>query len=645
LLACRALAHALFWSPNSARAEEVLEVDVRGELLPRAGDESLPSAVVAGDALEAPGAGLVDLLRSLPSVAIARTGGNFDLATISLRGGTSAQTPIFFGPIRLNDELTGTADLSLVPPLLLRRIEVYRGHSPIHLGASGLTGAIVLQPAVATSPEAQLTLSLGSFGERAITASSGVGDGRSGASLAVRAASTDGDFDYVDDGGTRFDESDDAIRTRRNADARSLDVWSTSTLRTRDLDVDVFVRSFTREQGVPGLGVLPAERARSAVRGAMVGAMARARVGRATVLGATSARWSTTEIDDPLGELLLSNGGARLEANGVTSRLELALEEDALDFAAGLSLASEGIDVGAGPPLGVTGREARARLHARGAARPSPLFEGVIEAAVSSTSLLGAEGLTGAAGAPELRLGATLRPDPALHVFATAGLYRRLPMLGERLGIGATVLGNPGLLPERGLSADLGARLALDLDELALAAELTGFARSAQDLVAYQRSSFGAIKPFNLGEARILGVDVMASATALGWIVLGGSLNVTDARDVSDGRGLVEDRVAFVAPLTLSPFAGLEHHLGGIVDHLSARVRLDYRSARNADPAGLVELPQLLDLGLEGAVGLSRELLELRARLSNLTQNRTTDLIGYPLPGLNGHVFLAARWR
>jgi vitamin B12 transporter len=628
-----------------AVADEPLEVDVRGELLPRAGDESLPSIVVGGEALESPGAGLLDLLRSLPSVAVARTGGNFDLATVSMRGGTSAQTPVFFGPIRLNDELTGTADLSLVPPLLLRRVEVYRGHSPIHLGASGLTGAIVLQPDVSTSPEAQLTLTLGSFGARTLTASGGVGDGRSGASLAVRAASGDGDFGYVDDRGTRFDESDDVTRTRRNADARSLDVWSTSTLRTPELDVDVFVRSFTREQGVPGLGVLPAERARSQVRGAMVGAVARARVGRATVLGATSARWSTTEIDDPLGELLLTTGGARLEARGVTSRLEVALGEEALDVAAGLSLGSEGVDVGAGAPLGATGHEARARLYARGAARPSPLFEGVLEAAISSTSLLGGEGLAGSAGAPELRLGATVKPDPIVHVFATAGLYRRLPLLGERLGIGATVLGNPALLPETGLSADLGARLALDGDHLTLAAEATGFARTALDLIAYRRSSFGAIKPFNLAEARILGVDVLLSATALGWIVFGGSLNVTDARDVSDGRTLVEDRVAFVAPLTVSPFAGLEHRLGGVLDRISARVHLDYRGSRSADPAGLIELPALLDLGLEGSVGLSRELLELRGRLSNLTQNRSTDLVGYPLPGLNAHVSLSTRWR
>jgi iron complex outermembrane receptor protein len=525
----------------------------------------------------------------------------------------------------------------------LRRVEVYRGHAPIRLGASGLTGAIVLLPDVATAPEARLTVGLGSFGERALTASGGVGDGRSGASLAVRAASADGDFGYTDDRGTRFDESDDVERTRRNGDGRSLDVWSTSTLRTRSLDVDVFVRGFTRAQGVPGLGVLPAERARSEARGAMVGAVARTRVGHLTVEGSTSARWSTTQIDDPLGELLLTTGAARLEARGMTARLELALAEEELDVAAGLSLGSEGVDVGAGPPLGAAGREARARLYARGAVRPSPLFEGVLEAAVSSTSVLGA--VSGAAGAPEVRLGATLKPHPDVQVFATTGLYRRLPLLGERLGIGATVLGNPALLPETGLSADLGARVALDLDELALAAEVTGFARSAQDLIAYRRSSFGAIKPFNLGEARILGADVLLSATALGWFVVGGSLNVTDARDVSDGRGLVEDRIAFVAPLTLSPFAGLEHHLGGVFERVSARVRLDYRSARSADPAGLIELPALLDLGLEGAVGLTRELLEIRVRVSNLTQTRTTDLVGYPLPGLNAHASLATRWR
>ena len=44
----------------------------------------------------------------------------------SHRGATSAQTPIYLAGVRLNDELTGTVDLSSLPLWMLHRIEANR---------------------------------------------------------------------------------------------------------------------------------------------------------------------------------------------------------------------------------------------------------------------------------------------------------------------------------------------------------------------------------------------------------------------------------------------------------------------------------------------------------------------------------------
>ncbi|MFW5741310.1 MAG: TonB-dependent receptor, partial [Myxococcota bacterium] len=127
----------------------VIDVTVRGAKLrppssPR--DPTAASTVVSKEALKSPGATSADVLSRVPGVQVSRTGSAADISTASIRGATSAQTPVYFAGILLNDDVAGTADLSTIPLWMLDRVEVYRGHAPGFAQQLGIGGAVFFEP-------------------------------------------------------------------------------------------------------------------------------------------------------------------------------------------------------------------------------------------------------------------------------------------------------------------------------------------------------------------------------------------------------------------------------------------------------------------------------------------------------------------
>ena len=76
-----------------------------------------------------------------------------------------------------------------------------------------------------------------------------------------------------------------------------------------------------------------------------------------------------------------------------------------------------------------------------------------------------------------------------------------------------------------------------------------------------------------------------------------------------------------------------------------AAVRLTYlhRSSRVADPAGLVILNEQNLLDLDASLAFA-EMVVVRGRVANLIDQRTVDLVGYPLPGRSFHGMAEVRF-
>lgn len=647
----RAQGHA---TPRDGTGIDVL---VQGDsLLPSsAADPTAATTVLQGEDLRVPGQSTAEALSRAPGVQIARSGAMGELATASLRGATTAETPVYLGGVRLNDDVTGTADLATLPLFSLRRVEVWRGASPPWVDRPGLAGAILLEPEIPRGNRFGVAAGAGSFGQRFAWAGGSVGNARAGAAFSVRGDKADNDYDYLDDGGTRFDQADDVTRERSNADLRSGDAWALGRYAVGARSTVRFaLNGFLREQGVTGLSVIPARNARAVSRRELAILSTSSQCGpqRApddcVVEVHVHALRTAYELSDPLREL--GFGAAtqitRGKRFGQDARLALRLL-DALRVETGAGVSSEGMNV---VPIGLTATRARRaslRAHAEAIVQPWAPLELRAAGILTNDSTEGpGQAATDVLG-PMGRVAARIAATPWLAFTAGAARYVRVPTLGEAYGASAVLRGNPDLLPETGVSFELGARAdgGAAGDPVRASGAVTGFVRLADDLIAYRRTSIGGVRPFNVGTARVLGGEVEGALDVLRHVRAELALTLLDPRDTDSE--LTSDLLPYVARLVIAP--GLEIYAddpitGAPIDRASLAARLVARGERVADPAGLIVLPAQTWLDVEATVALADDRIAIRTRLANVLGDDATDTVGLPLPGRSFHVAAEAWW-
>jgi len=633
----------------------VIDVVVQGArpTAPRPADPTPASYVLRGRALELPGLTAADALATVPGVQLTRSGGSADLATASVRGASSAQTPIYLAGLRLNDDLTGTVDLSTLPLWMLHRVEIYRGNAPRHADRLGVGGAIFFEPRLPRDRRVGAGLAMGSYGEREGRASLVFGGPGAGALVALRHHGATGDYTFVDDGGTRFDASDDVERRRVNADHSELDAWTVGRVSHEGSRLVLVAGALSRRAGAPGLQLRGARQARARRHRWLTGLSGQTPcAGPSSDPAACSIELShgllviRYGLEDPLAELgperRVTLGGERL-----TQRLHVQLGP--LHW---LSLRTGGShELGLlridrdGASQRARRRVVRGDLSALAALGDRVQLTGVGAVECHSTAAGGEDSTCGVLE-PVGRLGARWQLIEALSLLGNLGRYVRVPTLGELYGTSSVVRGNPELEVEQGLTADLGVTGQWGRGGFAAYGQLFGFTRFTDQLIAYRRSSFGAIRPYNAGTARVLGAELTAGGMA--WRVLHGgvALTVLDPRDVTEGRTVSNDLlphqsrlvVAPMVELVAPPWPRLE------LDRATLGLRYRYRASRVADPAGLIVIEADGQLDLDGSLAFMRQRLAFRWRLSNLLDQRVFDLVGYPLPGRAGHVSLEAWW-
>jgi outer membrane receptor protein involved in Fe transport len=442
-----------------------------------------------------------ELLLEAPGLQLRRMGDGFAPQAVSMRGAPAAHVVFALDGVVLNTAASDDVDLSLVPPSLLERADVYRGAIPLRFGASGLAGAVeLLTRSIPSRPTAWVGAGYGSFGAR-----------RGGVFVAARARGvqglfalgyrgTDGDFSYYDTRGTD-DPRDDGEATRRNNAADAVDLLGRVCLGdgpARELPCAQLLAGF-RRRGLSGIAGYPTDGPFSEQRRASVRVTAPLRRGAWVVefYGAASAR-----------EDRVDNGGP----------VPIATAARGLDAATGWS--GEG---------GATLRFARGRWRLEGVARVRG--EGVVAAAPGSADgwrvggLFGAElGVTAGpllveagVGAEVLgdrggsvraeravvspRVGARWRVSPALELRANGAWLQRAPTLVELYGDRSVIAGNADLRNERAWNADLGAVLRAGSAGWSLRVEASAFARAVENVVVLRQTDRALYRPVNRDEA------------------------------------------------------------------------------------------------------------------------------------------------
>jgi vitamin B12 transporter len=623
-----------------ALAEEPVTIIVQGDKRPEgelANEPYVASSRVTRERLAAPGVRVPDVLRGEAGVQIAESGGLGAPATASIRGATAAQTPVYLGGVRLNDQVGGVADLSTIPLWLVERVDLYRGNAPFDADELGIGGAIFFEPRRPKQREAAAGVTLGSFGTRAGFGYFSVGNDDAGVLVGLSGERADNDYEFTDNRGTLFQTGDDARRARSNADTRLRDVWILGRAKPSDrVRLDFTLNNVAREQGVPKLALVPSRSARAELSRTLAAVTARLGLGpagRNLLTLRTSLLDGATLLHDPERELGTLTAETELHGRRAEQRaaLELPLGQR-LRFALSTDGSAETLarrDGSATTAAKATTLGSVARLDFK-FWREASLF-GLLGAQCRSTQ----PGDHGCAHfEPTGRLGAGFRGN-GYTMFANVSRYQRQPTLGELYGAGVLVRGNTSLRPELGLSADVGARGLLRAGAWSFHGEASAFVRSADDLVSYARAAQGYVVPVNVGRARVAGLELGVGARAFEHLELGCNLSLLDPRDTTPGRRLENDFLPFMSRLVLSPRALLTtgELAGDTLKRADLSADLSYGSNRFADPAGLVVIPEQTTLGVTGSASWLSGVLMTRVRVANLTGAQRFDIVGYPLPG------------
>ena len=604
---------------------------------PSSGDPTLASTVIPRSQLQGAGTTSAEILTRVPGVQVARSGGRNELSTAAIRGSTSAQTPVYLAGVRLNDDVTGTADLSTVPLWLLDSITVFRGHAPVNTDRFGMGGAIFMTPRLPTRAELAGGAELGSFGTQGGWTLGSVGDRNHGALLALRHDAAVNDYRYENNNGTLFDSSDDSDRARDNADYASNELWSISRHRFGRTRVTSVLHALDREQGSPGLLLIPAQRARTQIRRLLAAVSLRSPCsadGESCSFAVnTSALVAATTTFDPARELSVTsarthNGGRRFSGN---ARLQLAPNDDWLVGLAWLQ-SSESLLV-TRDESAIDSRRAQSRLAGDWRwGTGSPLSLHAVAAAECHTTRGPSSNATCGVLEPVGRVGARWHIAGPWSLLANLGRGVRVPPLAEMFGISPAVTGTAELRPESSWQGDIGVRLGNSrFDDLELSAELFGFARQSQDAINYRQNSFGSMAPYNLREARVLGTELALGATLLRNFRSDTALTLLDPRDLTTD-GLVNDVMPFRSRMLLSQWLEVfstEPAQMGLFEELSLGARYHYRSSRFADRAGLIVMAPNHNVDIE-AVGKSEQ-WAVRFVWRNVLDSTQQDTVGFPL--------------
>lgn len=638
---------------SSASAEVVVSAD-RAQLFRGGRDGDVASSVVRGEPLRQAGAVLSDVMRSQPGVQITSAGASSDLATAMVRGASAAQLPVYVAGIRINDDLGGAADLSTVPLWMLDRVEIYRGNAPIDADRPGIAGALFLDPRLPRGPRLVAGAGVGSYGWREAHALASYGTPAAAALVAVRHEQSTNDYPYFDDRGTAFNPTDDRTLRRPNADSSSYDVWTLSRLRQGDTTLTLISQAFSREQGAPGALLSPSA-TRLRVHRWLLGARATSSCGSGCRFEIkTSSLDAGTILRDPGRELDLGASDLAVDATRVEPGARvLWTPTESLTLSIASDIARENTRItstGNPQPLLFAHRNTlHTALHTTVTPWRYLRLAGLVSIERFDTA---AEGIDPASAMPlaardrsaaltplSARVSAVLG-TPAFSFVANASRAVRPPTLGELYGQSALVRGNAKLDPEDALAIDAGIRGSKGFQGPGgrWLVELDAFAyqRHVDGLIAFERSSGGSVRPYNVGTASLRGAEISAGVSKVQRARVLQALTLLDARDTSEGRSPIANdilplRARLVSASTLAiTWGDLIGARGGDVGAV-----VSHQSSRYADRAGLVVLPAQTQLDLDLSLMLAittQAIVTTRIRASNVTSAHRVDVVGYPLP-------------
>ena len=192
---------ALLASPSFAQTGEEPAETVDEEIVVSASLVELPKkrsgstvTVLDREAIErANKTTVLELLRTVPGVEVAQSGGPGRLTSVFVRGGNSSHTLVLVDGVRANSNSTGAVDFADITTDNLERIEILRGPQGVLFGSEAVTGVVSIQTRRGAGPaKAWVRGALGSDDYYRLGAGVQGGDENFNYSFAASQLSTDG---------------------------------------------------------------------------------------------------------------------------------------------------------------------------------------------------------------------------------------------------------------------------------------------------------------------------------------------------------------------------------------------------------------------------------------------------------------------
>lgn len=609
LLLCRLSTALLVAWPACSRADADDEAPV-----------VLPPVVVEGERSELQDSGVVirvpvaplgasdlaELLASLPGVQVRSSGGLGSYSEASLRGSSGRQVRVLLDGLPLDTGGGEASSLSLISPLLLDEVDVYKGRVPVGLG-SGLAGTINLRSRRELAAPVVGSATVGSYGQRQLDVAGQLSDGLQ---LAVGGQGADNDFRYVNQY-KPFDPNDPdrtAKEERQNAATRQY----YGLLRYRG-PIEVTAHVVDDMQQLPTRLNADDSDAELDTRSY---ALALTSPQDSLWQSALSHRYTRETFRDP-------NSQVGLGAQGTVSDTQrtyasLGRRYDQLQD----TLSVEHTEYSAEDEFGNLPTSS---------ARRSSISNGIAyqngDALKYNASLQAGWSRDDAGGDHDTRwqfepaVGANRRFD-ACTLAANLGHRQRLPTFFERYGDRGLFRGNPALKPETADYADLGARCVPG--ERFQRLELSVFGQDLHDAISPTYNAQGVGRSVNTDRALIYGVELDSAGALLGfgW-QLGGTWQHTEDRSKVRATRGQQLPGRFETQLN----ARIERRWQQLIFHYAYRLE----AGAYYDSPNLLKSPELQrhDVGARGAIGT----LGWSLQALNLTDDRVEQFNGYPAPG------------
>ena len=583
---------------------------------------------------------LADAIDEAPGTHVSRLGAFGAPAGVALRGSDLGHTTVLLGDLALTGPDAASFDLGLWNPLLLERVEVYRGGAPVWLDAGAIGGVIRLVPRQAEGNAIGARIGVGSFGTARLQVASSLATDRVRALVTAGGEGARNDFSYRYDNGTRFDPSDDRDRARQNADALGTNALANVQVDVTDRGrLQLLLLGSSRLGGDPGPGQNTSNARRNDVRtlGA-VGYLHRFEGGHrlqlATRLGHRRHRFS-----DPDGRL--GPSAELTDDRFLTSWTRLGTSLNLAEFLEVSAVGTLGLEryaphdaLGRTPAPSTRRRFSgalEANLHGRlggwrFALRPSARVEHSLSRIESLDPHLREQSKERRLTRPTARVGAMVAPVPWLALVGSLSRGVRFPTTLELFGDRGALLASPDLDPETGRHADGGVVVRVARGAVRGMVEARYFDLKTQNLIRYRQTSQQTARAENIDEGRVRGVEVGARGVLGRHLELVGTLTHLRARDERDLDLPWRPRWRAGGRLT-----GHTRAVGPFVD-LSLWVAWTHRGAYFHDPANLVAIEgrHWVEVGAGAELGAG---FSLALSVRDLFDQRGQDFLGYPLPG------------